>query len=603
MAIAEDSAPGWVPPWRGNPSRGEQPHEADSPSDSPLRQRRRRRWELGRGRARERLRLAPWGDGLARLDGRLRILSANPSLGALLGRSSGALAGHRLLDLVAPEDRSAWEQHCGALLAGRPRRLCLALLGADGERQLLELQCLPRRDRIGQLQGTALLVREGGALIAARRERERLLRRDPLTGLANELSTRHFLAQHLAERSGIPLALLWLDLDGFRRLNHSHGRSSGDRLLCAVADHLRGWCRRDDWIARLGGDEFLVIRPAIGEEEAWAMASELQRSLAGGVSLPRGPGPALGFCAGVSLYPQHGRDGETLLRQASTALGRAHDSGQGLVFLYEPAFTDTLRHEMGLEGRLRRAIAAGGLRLVYQPQVDRRGHLIGIEALARWRDGERGEVSPERFIPLAERSGLIQDLGRWVLEEACAQQRRWQRAGLRLPPMAVNVSPRQLLAGPTGMSRLVTGALERHGLDPRLLELEITESGMLPIGGVGGEIERLAALGVTVAIDDFGSGYSSLASLQRLPIHKLKIDQTFTADLLSSDSARLIMRASLSMARQLGLRTLVEGVETAEQADLLAQMGCDGFQGFHFSRPLEVDACARLLASGAPLRG
>jgi EAL domain-containing protein (putative c-di-GMP-specific phosphodiesterase class I) len=208
-------------------------------------------------------------------------------------------------------------------------------------------------------------------------------------------------------------------------------------------------------------------------------------------------------------------------------------------------------------------------------------------------------VSPGTFIPLAERTGMIQALGQWALEEACAQQRRWQRAGLEPPPVAVNVSPRQLLSAPTPMSVIVATALERHGLEPRLLELEITESGILPITGVSEEIDRLASLGVTLAIDDFGTGYSSLESLHRLPIHKLKIDQNFTANLLSSDSARLIVRAALTMARELGLQTLVEGVETSEQLGVLQEMGCDGYQGYFFSRPLEVEDCARLLASHA----
>lgn len=346
----------------------------------------------------------------------------------------------------------------------------------------------------------------------------------------------------------------------------------------------------------MGGDEFLLIRPGLSEHEAWAMVADLQRSLACGVPLPDGEGMGMGFCGGLSLYPDHGQDADTLLRQAATALGRAHDSGQGLVLFYEPAFTETLRSELGLEGRLRQALEAGQLRLVYQPQMGRDGRLIGLEALARWRDGSRGEVSPATFIPLAERTGMIQTLGRWALEEACAQQRRWQLSGLEPPPVAVNVSPRQLLAAPTAMSSLVSTALKRHQLDPGLLELEITESGILPITGVSDEIERLANLGVTLAIDDFGTGYSSLESLHRLPIHKLKIDQNFTANLLTSDSARLIVRAALTMARELGLQTLVEGVETGEQLSLLETMGCDGYQGYFFSRPLEVEACAVLLA-------
>jgi diguanylate cyclase (GGDEF)-like protein/PAS domain S-box-containing protein len=538
-------------------------------------------------------------DGLALLDPELRILYANPSLEQILGVSAASLIGMPLARFVTPEDRGCWDQLCGALLAGRSRRFRLNLCDAGGGPHFLDMEFIPRREEGRPGEGSLLLARDVSELNAARQELERLALSDPLTGLGNERSTRRFLSEQLSQRAAMPLALLWLDLDGFRRVNHSHGRSSGDRLLCAVADQLRGWCRSGDWLARMGGDEFLLIRPGLSAAEAWSMVADLQRSLACGVPLPGGEGLGIGFCAGLSHYPDHGHEADTLLGQAATALGRAHDSGQGLVLFYEPSFTETLRNELGLEGRLRQALEGGRLRLVYQPQMDPHGRLIGTEALARWRDGERGEVSPGIFIPLAERTGMIQALGQWALEEACAQQRRWQLAGLQPPPVAVNVSPRQLLSAPTPMSVIVATVLERHGLDPRLLELEITESGILPITGVSEEIERLANLGVTLAIDDFGTGYSSLESLHRLPIHKLKIDQNFTANLLSSESARLIVRAALTMARQLGLQTLVEGVETGEQLSLLQEMGCDGYQGYFLSRPLEVEDCSRLLASHA----
>ena len=538
-------------------------------------------------------------DGLALLDPELRILYANPAFEAILGESAASLVGLPLARFVAPQDRASWDRLSGALLAGQGRRIRLSLGDAGGGQHILDMEFIPRREEGRPADGSLLLARDVSELNAARQELERLALSDPLTGLGNERSTRRFLTDQLSQRASIPLALLWLDLDGFRRVNHSQGRSSGDRLLCAVADQLRGWSRPGDWLARMGGDEFLVIRPGLGEAEAWTMVGDLQRALACGVPLPDGEGLGMGFCAGLSLYPDHGQEADTLLRQAATALGRAHDSGQGLALFYEPSFTETLRTELGLEGRLRQALVEGHLRLAYQPQMDPHGRLIGNEALARWRDGERGEVGPATFIPLAERSGMIQALGHWALEEACAQQRRWQLAGLQPPPVAVNVSPRQLLSASMPMSVIVAAALKRHGLDPHLLELEITESGILPITGVSEEIERLAALGVTLAIDDFGTGYSSLESLHRLPIHKLKIDQSFTANLLSSDSTRLIVRAALSMARELGLQTLVEGVETGEQLQMLEQMGCDGYQGYFFSRPLEVEDCARLLADHA----
>ncbi|MEI7666111.1 MAG: EAL domain-containing protein [Synechococcaceae cyanobacterium ELA263] len=534
-------------------------------------------------------------DGLALLDLSQRIQFANPAMAALLGCSTAAAMGRCLSAFIAPGDLATWQQQVGALLAGRPRRCQLGFVAASGRCRLLELEFTPRWDRAGRPAGTTLLARDVSELTAARLELERLAFTDQLTGLGNKASSRRFLDDQLSRRADRPLVVMWLDLDGFRRLNHTHGRLIGDQLLCAVADHLRGWSAPGDWLARMGGDEFLVIRPGLDRDGAGAMAADLQATLAYGVQLPKGEGMGMGFCAGLSLHPDHGGDGSSLLSQAATALGQASDAGQGLVMVYESGFTETLRAELSLEGRLRRALKSGGLRVVYQPQVDGHGVLIGNEALARWRDGERGDLSPTIFIPLAERTGLIQALGCWVLEQACAQQRRWQLAGLDPPPVAVNVSPCQLLAPLTPMSELVAAALERHGLEPQSLELEITESGILPITGVRGELERLASLGVTLAIDDFGTGYSSLESLHRLPIHKLKIDQSFTANLTTSASARTIVRAALTMARELGLQTLVEGVETAEQAALLAGLGCDRYQGCHLARPLEVEAFTALL--------
>ncbi len=535
-------------------------------------------------------------DGLALLDLDQRLQFVNPTMAALLGCSGEAATGRCLSEFMAPQDRLSWQQsRQGSLLAARPGRCQLGFLDGSGRQRLLELEFTPRWNGEGLHEGTLLLARDVSELTAARLELERLAFSDRLTGLGNEASSRRFLADQLSCDADHPLALMWLDLDGFRRVNHTHGRLIGDRLLCAVADHLRLWCAPGDWLARMGGDEFLVIRPGLDREGAWAMAADLQRTLACGVQLPGGDGSGIGFCAGLSLHPDQGSDEDSLLRQAATALYQAHDAGQGLVMHYENGFTEILRAELSLEGRLRRALEGGDLRVVYQPQVDGHGLLIGNEALARWCDGERGDVSPTTFIPLAERSGLIQSLGSWVLEQACAQQRRWQLAGLQPPPVAVNVSPCQLLAPVTPMSELVAAALERHGLDPQSLELEITESGILPITGVRGELERLANLGVTLSIDDFGTGYSSLESLHRLPIHKLKIDQSFTANLTTSASARTIVRAALTMARELGLQTLVEGVETADQAALLAGLGCDRYQGCHFARPLEVESFTALL--------
>jgi EAL domain-containing protein (putative c-di-GMP-specific phosphodiesterase class I) len=254
-----------------------------------------------------------------------------------------------------------------------------------------------------------------------------------------------------------------------------------------------------------------------------------------------------------------------------------------------------LRQELSIESRLARAAAEGALRLVFQPQQDGNGHLVGAEALLRWNDGVHGAVCPAHFIPLAERCGLIHAIGHWALEQACRQLRAWLDAGLRPPRLAVNLSPRQFeLTVPTLVEQVQT-LLARHRLPADLLELEITESCILPASTAIAQMQELAASGVHLALDDFGTGFSCLSTLHRLAINKLKIDRSFVEDLPNSASARTLVRTALAMGRGLELLTLAEGVETAEQLELLRQMGCDAYQGFWFSRPLEAEAFAALL--------
>ncbi|MEB3331906.1 MAG: EAL domain-containing protein [Synechococcaceae cyanobacterium] len=540
-------------------------------------------------------------DGLALLDGSQRFLLANPALHAICGLAPGQLLGQSLAAVVCSEDHAALAAVSAALASG-PRHLCrMRLQQPGGARRLVELQFTPRRDG-NDSSGSSMLARDITELDQARQELERLAYTDSLTGLANEQSTLRFLAGWLAEHPERALALLWLDLDGFRRINHTHGREAGDALLRRVAAVLQSAAGPGDWLARFGGDEFLIVRPDLDAEAALAMAARLQQSVAAATRMPGAGMTGPGFCAGLSLHPADGRSPEELLRHAATALSLAHDSGTGLVMAYESRFTSRLLEEQSLELRLRAALARDELFLVFQPQVDGDGRLIGSEALLRWRDGEHGLVSPSLFIPLAERTGLIHELGIWVLDQACLQQRRWLEQGLQPPPLAVNVSPAQFPSQSPGMDAIVAEALQRHRLPAELLELEITESSILPIASVGEQLEKLEALGVTLAIDDFGTGFSSLESLHRLPIHKLKIDQTFVANLEHSASARLIVQTALTMGRGLGLRTLVEGVETERQVALLASVGCQAYQGYYFARPMDQDAFTALLRSGGIVR-
>lgn len=323
--------------------------------------------------------------------------------------------------------------------------------------------------------------------------------------------------------------------------------------------------------------------------EAGAGLRQLRDHLAGSA------GVSLGFSAGYSLAPFDGSQAESLLEAAATALSRARSIAPGTLLRYEPAFTTELRQEMVLENRLGRALREGGLRLVYQPQVDGAGRLVGAEALLRWQDPELGAVPPNRFVPLAERSGLILEIGRWVLEQALVQQRRWLDQGLNPPRLAVNISPRQFEGSSPSLAELVPLLLERLRLPPELLELEITETCILPAAGARPQMQALAAFGVHLSLDDFGTGFSSLQLLHRLALNKLKIDRSFVAGLETNEASRTIVSTALAMGRGLGLITLAEGVETEGQLQWLEQLGCDAYQGYLFSRPLEVEAFTALL--------
>ncbi len=539
-------------------------------------------------------------DGLGQVDAGGRFLFANPSLHGILAVPFGELQGRRLQEFLPRESLEAFEQYWGAVLAGLDRRFELPLQTADGRRRraVLELRAARVEDREGVAAVAASLqVRDVTELHNAMEELSQLAFRDPLTGLANAESVRRDLERRLAMPEFCALQVLWIDLDGFRRVNHSEGRAAGDALLRAVAVALLRWSRSGDLVGRFGGDEFLLLRelppstgPADGLHTSAALVARQLRD-----HLTAAAGVSLGFSCGYSLAPLDGSDAESLLEAAATALSRARAIAPGTLLHYEPAFTTELRQEMALENRLGRALVEGGMRLVYQPQVNGGGRLVGVEALLRWQDPELGAVSPDRFVPLAERSALILELGRWVLEHAFRQLRRWLDQGLNPPRLAVNISARQFEASSPSLAELVALLLERFQLPPVLLELEITESCILPAAGARRQMRALAALGVHLSLDDFGTGFSSLKVLNRLALNKLKIDRSFVAGLERSEASRTIVRTALAMGRGLGLSTLAEGVETAGQLQLLEQLGCDAYQGYLFSRPLEVDAFTALL--------
>jgi diguanylate cyclase (GGDEF)-like protein len=434
------------------------------------------------------------------------------------------------------------------------------------------------------------VARLAGIAIERQRSEQRIrhmAHHDELTGLPNRALLNARLAQALgqARRSGRPLALLFLDLDGFKYINDSLGHEVGDRLLRTAALRLQSIVRPGDTVARLGGDEFVVMLVDLKQAgDAATIAHEIVQAL----SRPlRADDRTLHVTAsvGVATFPADGDSAELLLKHADAAMYRAKAHGRNGVQCYTRDMGLQAHQRVELQSALRLAVEHGQFELHYQPQcTPESGRIVAVEALIRWPHPELGLVSPERFIPLAEETGLIAPIGRWVLRAACRQLQAWHAAGHTRLVMAVNLSARQFLT--QDIPKLVREALEEHGLPAHALELELTETALMHNAeSVRATLQALKDLGVVLALDDFGTGYSSLNHLRRFPIDTIKIDKSFTADMASSDDTTAIVRAIVAMARSLGVQTVAEGVENEAQLRFLAALQCDRVQGYHLGRP------------------
>jgi diguanylate cyclase (GGDEF)-like protein len=415
---------------------------------------------------------------------------------------------------------------------------------------------------------------------------------DQLTDLPNRVLLRERLRQAIAaaRRDGHPLALLVLDLDRFKEVNDTLGHHYGDLLLREVGSRLQGVLRAGDTLARLGGDEFAIVLPMAGAQTAHAFTATIVQALTQPFVLD-GHRFDIGASIGIALVPEHGVEADVLLRRADVAMYIAKRTGSGHA-LYTPEQDPNSPARLGLISDLRRAIEAGELALCFQPKVDlRSGRLTGVEALARWPHPERGAIPPDQFIPLAEQTGLIRPLSRWVLDAALGQWRVWHTAGLELP-IAVNLSMRDL--HDPDLPAAIAALLVARGVAPAWLRVEITESSLMadPERALA-VVTRLRALGVRISIDDFGTGYSSLAYLKRLPVDELKIDRSFVRHLTTDENDRAIVRSTIGLAHELGLDVVTEGVEDQATWELLTVLGCDSAQGYFVSHPL----------SGADLAG
>ncbi|MGY2896961.1 putative bifunctional diguanylate cyclase/phosphodiesterase [Deinococcus sp. UYEF24] len=416
---------------------------------------------------------------------------------------------------------------------------------------------------------------------------------DLLTGLPNRAMLMDRLALELtrAKRSGTEVALMFLDLDDFKRINDTLGHPVGDDLLREVADRIGRTLRPSDMVARVGGDEFVIVVPdLLNMHQAARVAQRLQAALTQPVAIGSLT-VTVGCSIGISISPQDGTEVDELLRHADLAMYEIKKEGKNAVRFFAPVMNTAAQTRLKLETRLRKAITERSLALHYQPQIDvKSGRLVGLEALARWTDSELGMVSPEEFIPVAEDTGLIVQLGGWVLDEACRQAASWSLT----VPMAVNISPMQLLR--PEFVNTVSDTLKRHKLPPQLLKLELTERLNIRDPHLAAHrLSSLRALGVTLSLDDFGAGQSALASLMSLPFQEVKLDRSLLCRITEDPSSWQVMGALLTLTRGLNLLAVVEGVETPDQLNVLRSLGCATVQGYLMGRPEEPLTLARRL--------
>ncbi len=536
-------------------------------------------------------------DLLWELDGQGRFVHVSPRLSQMLGVPTEMFARAHAWAVIRrrmPRDDSGamqWAALRAHLVAARGFRDLHVSLVDGGRLSWWALSARPLVDEQGRVTGWRGVAADITERQIAHRRLTWLANNDSLTGLMNRHQFREHLAGLLAPVTGLPaaLAVIYLDLDDFKRVNDTRGHAAGDLMLTAFGQRLLSVARRTDTVARLGGDEFaMVVRNTAAPEELRPVLERIVGSLATPVDI-MGESEFLRASIGVALAPLDGTDTDTLLNHADLALYAAKQAGGNRYAFFEAGLAEVSRRRLALAQALRGACERGELRLVYQPQISTRDQQVcGFEALLRWTSAEYGDVAPAEFIPIAESTGLLPAIGDWVLRTACVEAQRWPRH----VSLAVNVSASQLTA-PGFAAQLADAAAP---LRPGRLELEVTESVLMDDAAEAmATLRSVRAMGFRTALDDFGTGYSALAYLRRFPFDTLKIDRTFVRDLASDGEAEVLVDTMIAMARAMGMRTVAEGVQQHAEGMMLSQRGCTAYQGFLVSPPLEADEIPRFL--------
>ena len=504
------------------------------------------------------------------------------SLDEIIGQNVRVLG-----ELTAEEEGQMWEK----LRAGIEWQGTFRHRRKEGESYLEEGTIFPIKNPGGFITHFVKVAED----ITHRRKTEETVRflafYDPLTELPNRRLFSDRLSQSLARnlRSGEVLAVLSLDIDNFKSVNNSYGHRVGDQTLKLLSERIASRIRTSDTAAHFSGDGFNILLPKINRAEN---AAKVAQELLDAMALPIPVGAQQIFLTasiGIALFPLDGEDVPTLMKNADLALHRAKALGRNSYQMFTPTMNEQAVQRMALETDLRLGLENSAFELHFQPQYHGPNRaLVACEALVRWQHPQRGLISPGEFIPMAEETGMIVRLGRWVLQQACRQTREFQQAGLTNLRVAVNLSARQFLQ--QDLPGMVAQALADSGLAPACLEIEITEGTIIDdFPRAHATLSELRTLGVSIAIDDFGTGYSALSYLQKFPVDVLKIDRSFICDLHRGNSSIAIARAIVTMAHELKLKVLAEGVDSAEQLEILSELGCDLLQGFYLSRPLAAE--------------
>ncbi|MFO1206197.1 MAG: EAL domain-containing protein [Burkholderiales bacterium] len=521
-----------------------------------------------------------------------------PAASRVLGRAPGALIGHSPFESIHPRDRARVRKAFDLVVHGRTHTAPIEFRYRHANGSWIWLEAVGNNLLdYPHVRGVVLTSRDITRRKAAERRIEHLAHHDFLTDLPNRslLRDRLEVALGQARREGRLVGALFIDLDRLKVVNDTLGHEAGDQLLREAARRLTGTMREGDTVARLGGDEFMVVLPNMADSRG---AAAVARKILDGLARPmelKGQEVFMSASIGISLFPTDAADSEALIRNADAAMYSAKRNGGDNYQFYTSDLNVQVQERLVIEQGLRVAEQRNELHLLYQPKVDlATGAIIGVEALLRWHHPTLGSISPERFIPVAEETGLIVPIGEWVLRRACMQVRAWREAGIELP-IAVNLSACQFRQ--RNLAQTIHRILSETGVPPQFIEIEITESDVMENAESAiATLVELKSRGISISIDDFGTGYSSLSYLKRFPLDVLKIDRSFVRDIAVDSDDAAIVEAIIALARSLEIKVVAEGVETPDQMAFLNRSGCNFAQGYLFSPPVEAERVAALLA-------